>query len=205
MPAGLATHGYSEDVWLRDLRYFLGTYRQSNPQDFIGWTSTFDAGALAAQLDEKVVQPAREAGALFSKYPKLSRLFTALSPQDMTRDPVFSFNPSLADVSRDHTAKLVIECNMFTEVQNAARTLTTEQGWVFHLNNASATPDLAVGPGALRIETLPEEGAPNVLTDNANFIAKQVASAAGCTCSAVDPLALGLVGLLLTLRRRRAN
>ena len=160
---------------------------------------SIDAPALAAQIQEKVIVPAREAGALFRKYPSLTRLYTTLSPEDMTRDPVFSFNPSLPAVPRDHTANLRVDCGLGGNVASSPAQLTTEQGWVFSLENRSVTLDVK-GPGALRIETLAEEGAPTVLTDNAKLIASKV----GCGCNAVDPLlAWGLLALLV--RRRRES
>lgn len=186
----------TEDSWLRS----FDTYRAQRPQDFARWTMNFDPGALAAQIDEKVVRPALEAGALFKKYPTLTRLYTTLSPEDMTRDPVFSFNPSLPDVSRDHTAQLRIDCGLGGDPSSSPATLTTEQGWVFQLENSSATPALAAVPSAFRVETLGEEGGPTVLIDNG----KKIAAATGCGCASVDPLALVGALALLGFRRRRA-
>ncbi len=188
----------TDDIWLQDLGNYLGSYRESHAEEFVGWESTFDAEALSAQLKEKVVVPTLEAGALFSKYPKMTRLYTALSPEDMTRDPVFSFNPTLPDVARDHTATLTISCNIFTSYSNAPRTLTTEQGWSRTIN---ATPlDPNKGPSSFRIETLSEEGAPKVLTDNSKLIDP---NPAGCGCSSLDPIGMGLLALLATLLRKR--
>ncbi len=199
MPAGL---NVSEDNFLQNLRFFLGSYRTDHPEQFVGWNPAFDAPALAAQINEKVVQPALEAGGLFRKFPTLTRLYTTLSPEDMTRDPVFSFNPSLPDVSRDHTANLVIQCGLFGDSSTSPATLTTEQGWNFQLSNASTSPQLSGVPAALRIETLSEEGAPQVLTDNKVAIG---AKAAGCSCTVVEPFGLGLVALVAVLRRRRQS
>jgi uncharacterized protein (TIGR03382 family) len=191
----------SEDTWLQELRYFLTTYRDQNPSDFVGYAPVFDGPALAAQLDEKVVKPALAAGKLFRAFPKLSRLYTALSPQDMTRDPVFSFNADLPDVSRDHTATLTVECNAFTDFAHASRSLVTEQGW--QVPSSGAAPDLSKGPGALRIETLPEEGKAQVLTDNSALISSLTR---GCGCTTVEPSSVvGLLALLAVLRRRRAS
>ena len=39
-----------------------------------------------------------------SKY--LTRLLTIVSPEEMTKDPIFAFNPDLPDVSNQHTAKI---------------------------------------------------------------------------------------------------
>lgn len=200
LPPGLKAQGTSEDSWLQSMRFFLETDRVNNPSRYVGWTPTFDPAALAAQLDEKVVRPALEAGQLFRNFPKMTRLYTTLSPEDMNRDPVFSFNPSLPDVSRDHTAQMVVNCGLFTNSSDAPATLTTEQGFTFSLKNSSTGPTLPPSsPNALRIETLGEEGAPTILTDNtASFSAKT-----GGSCSVGDPLSLGLIGLVGLLARRR--
>jgi hypothetical protein len=203
LPVPAALQGQTtEDNWLNNLESFRSRY----PNDFATWTQNFDPGALTAQLEEKVVLPVREAGALFRKYPTLTRLYTTLSPEDMNRDPVFSWNPSLPEVSRDHTATLRVDCGLFGNISTSPATLTTEQGWVFQLpNRGGSNPSTAVsttGPGALRIETLAEEGAPTVIIDNG----KKIAAANGCGCSSVDPLAVvGALGLFLARRRRAAR
>ncbi|MDP1829596.1 MAG: DUF2330 domain-containing protein [Archangium sp.] len=196
LPAGLTN--VTEDQFLSRLRFWLGTWRAQHPEQFVGWSPTFDAPTLAAQLEEKIVVPARAAGALFRSFPYLTRLYTTLSPEDMTSDPVFSFNAGLPEIARDHRATLRIDCGLGGSVTTSPATLTTEQGWVFNLPNASAGPDLDRGPGALRVETLAEEGTPLVLVDNGKVIAGKVG---GCGCSSVEPLLA--FGLLALLRRRR--
>lgn len=183
-----------EDNFYESIRYYLGTYRQQHPEQFFKWEPAFDAAALAAQLDEVVVKPSKEAGALFRKHPTLTRLYTTLSPQDMTRDPVFSFNPALPAVSRDHTATLHTECSPFGDTT----TFTTEQGFVTTTAPADRDPKQ---PAALRIEVLPEEGAPQVLTDNTLVIDPHRAGCGGCT--SVEPFTLGALAALVGLLRRR--
>ena len=39
---------------------------------------------------------------LLARYPYLTRVFTRISPEEMTVDPVFKFNPSLPDISNVH-------------------------------------------------------------------------------------------------------
>jgi uncharacterized protein (TIGR03382 family) len=193
----------SEDEFLRNLSTYLSQeYRDAHPADFLGWQLSFDSGALAAQLDEKVVKPTLEAGALFNDFPTLTRLYTTLSPEDMTRDPVFSYNPGLPEVSRDHTATLRLECGLLSgNAQTAAATLITEQGWVFHLDNQNASRNLNLGPAALRIETLREEGAPEVLVDNASLVGQKTG---GCAAGGLELLSgLGLLSVAGLLRRRR--
>jgi hypothetical protein len=195
----------TEDQFLAELRYYLGDYRARNPGLFVGYQTNFVPAALAGEIFEKVVKPAREAGALFRQYPTLTRLYTTLSPQDMTRDPVFSYNPSLPEVSRDHTATYEVNCGVAGSQFSSPGRLITEQGWSIKFpNGRNSAPErsLAQGPAALRVETLAEEGAPIVDLDNTVPI-RQVQGCGGC--SAVDPLGLGLLAMAAFLRRRRAS
>ena len=201
-PASLSPET-TEDEFLRRLQFYLGEYRAQHPEKFVGYQTSFDPSALAAQIKEKIVDPALSAGALFRQHTRLTRLYTTLSPEDMNRDPVFSFNPSLADVSRDHTAQLRIDCGLGGDISTSPATLTTEQGWSFSLPNRSTAPDVSKGPGALRVETLGEEGSPLVILDNG----KNIAAAVGCGgCSSVDPsIAFGLLALIVARRRRQRS
>ena len=198
-PEGL-TSVTTEDNFLRQLRYYLGDYKTQHPAAFAGWNANFDPSALAAQIEEKIVTPAKNAGALFRQHPYLTRLYTTLSPEDMTRDPVFSFNPSLPEVSRDHTATLRIDCGLGGDISTSPATLTTEQGWVSQLPNRNASAP-GKGPSALRIETLAEEGNPLVILDNGKTIAGKM----GCGCSSVDPLFGAGLALLVARRRRQRS
>jgi hypothetical protein len=40
--------------------------------------------------------------ALLRQYPYLTRVYTVISPEEMTVDPVFKFNPALPDISNQH-------------------------------------------------------------------------------------------------------
>lgn len=193
----------TEDEFLRRLTYYLGEYRTNNPALFIGYQLAFNPSALAGEIFEKIVKPVREAGALLRAYPTLTRLYTALSPQDMTRDPVFSYNPSLPEVSRDHNATYEVNCGVAGNTFTSPGRLITEQGWsIKYPEGQSASPEraLATGPSALRVETLAEEGSPVVELDNSMPIAKLASS-----CSVVDPASLSLLALVAILRRRRAS
>ena len=55
----------------------------------------FDPGAFADDLNTVIVEPLRVTQALFGDFPYLTRLYTTLSAEEMTVDPMFSFNPDL--------------------------------------------------------------------------------------------------------------
>jgi MYXO-CTERM domain-containing protein len=63
-----------------------------------------DLAALEQSLRDTVIKPLMDAGALLEKHSKVTRLYTTMSAEEMTKDPTFEFNPDLGDVSNDHTA-----------------------------------------------------------------------------------------------------
>ena len=142
-----------------------------------------------------------EANALFAQHPKLTRLITTLSPEDMTEDPVFSFNPALPDVIPVHAGKIVMNCGD-SDVETA-------QGFKIQ-NVSSSLQGLQDLPAALRIETLSEEGQAIVVTDNTDAITTELRPAVTANmntnpktgCSTVDPMTLGFGAALILMRMR---
>ena len=203
-PTALAALGVDENGFLTNLDYYLGDYRTQHPQDFVGYTLAFDATTLADQIFTQYVTPMLEANALFTQYPTLTRLFTTLSPEEMTSDPVFSFNPDLPEVKREHTASLVMDCG--------SSHLVTEQGWIVNdVTSTSPPPAFAGMPAALRLEVLGEEGPATLVSDNTGGIHERFTNASDpppaatpkTGCTVVDPMSLGLLVLMASLRRRR--
>jgi hypothetical protein len=202
----------------QSLSYYLGSYRQQNPDQFVGWQENFQPAQMAADLQERVVKPTLAAGALFDQHPYLTRMYTTLSPEDMNKDPVFSYNPGLRDWPNVHNGILTFHCGFFGDrgVANTAATLRTEAGWVVDypsgtgLSNGVFTPP--GGPSSQRIEILREQGSPDVLTDNTSKISNALG---GGGCGVVvggraSRPAIGLAGLIcfaafVLLRRRRAG
>lgn len=197
VPAALAAKGVDANTWVNQLDYYLGDYRTANPGDFTGYSATLDAPALAHDLFTQYVTPTREAFALFDEFPTLTRLYTTLSPEDMTVDPVFAFNASLPDVSRTHLAVQDFGC--------AETEVTTEQGWM-----VKPSTKLDGLPATVSIATVPEEGLPNILTNNVAKIrarvpladtSKLAALQQGCS-TAIDPLSIVSFAALIAFTRR---
>jgi hypothetical protein len=201
IPKSVSDSGVDADGWFANFAQLDQNARQTNPADFMDYPA-FDARQLAREVFAEYVAPVREANELFRTFPTLTRLFTTLSPADMTRDPVFSFNASLPDVPRVRTATQVFNCET-----NDTRLVTPSGLSRPPVFTASQQPTPGEGPGALRIETLAEEGAPLVDVDNAEAVRTRFPEPAmpqgGCT-SVPDPLTLALFGLVARLRRRRA-
>lgn len=200
LPPGFPARGISEDAYLADITFYLGEHRRSFPEDFIGWQTAFDPPALARAIYREHVTPLVEANALFWKYPKLTRFFTTLSPEDMTKDPVFSFNASLPDVPLLRSAVLQANCSA-----PSRPTLVTAQGWRRTATGSSPTP--GTGPAARRIEVLSEEGPPTVSIDNDLAIDRQFDNVTPPPggCSTVDTSSVVLLWPLLVLRLRRRS
>lgn len=69
-----------------------------------------DLETLFQAVDDDVLQPVRDAADLFKEHPYVTRLYTTMSAEEMTLDPVFDFNPDLEDVSNTHTAERQLTC-----------------------------------------------------------------------------------------------
>ena len=64
----------------------------------------FDPVAFAKDLQAKVVAPLVTVQGHLDSSKYLTRLYTTLSADEMDKDPIFAFNPTLPDVSNVHTA-----------------------------------------------------------------------------------------------------
>lgn len=90
-------------------------------------SSSFDASALALELEEKVLKPARDAQAFVDGFPYLTRMYARLSPSSMTKDSFFAFKPELPDVDNVHVATAVPIC---ADGSPSGLTITTKGGTI---------------------------------------------------------------------------
>ncbi len=65
----------------------------------------FDNVAFAKDVQDLIVAPLADIQKAFGDLPYLTRLFTTVSPEEMNKDPIFSFNPDLPDVDAQHHAQ----------------------------------------------------------------------------------------------------
>lgn len=208
-PARLESEGVLEEDFYRNVGYWLGYFRDQRPELFEGYAPEFEPEALVDELWERIVVPTLDAGALFRHHSKMTRMLTTLSPEEMTRDPVFSFNPDLPDVSQEHQATFTYQCGGFQDGPgNTPGVLELADGrriYVMQPDTYSGrAPERA--PYSRRIETLREEGPAVVEIDNEDLM--PLDSSGGCTCAAprTHPslgLLLGMVGVALFGYRRR--
>lgn len=130
----------------------------------------FDAVAFANELEMSIVAPLRNAQALFDATPYLTRLFTTLSAEEMTRDPVFAYNPDMPEVNNVRTATVsAVECND-ENPEESLLTITLSDGRTIQTSFSQAFGDdednfSDTAPAAAVIEETSESGAPEVVRD----------------------------------------
>ncbi|MEZ4234834.1 MAG: DUF2330 domain-containing protein [Myxococcota bacterium] len=174
--------------------------------------ATFDPAAAAADLEARIVEPLRRAQARLDQHPYVTRLQTAVSPHEMTVDPMFGFNPDLPPVSNVHRAVVSRRC-VGSEEREHPRTLevtglpalqlppidqmtTSDAQWV----------DERVVHTAVVVEQLSESGPGEVMADFSGEILwgrTWTAPGCGCTTGGASPAALLLLLPLAWTRRRR--
>jgi len=75
---------------------FYGCPECFEPQiDAAAW----DGDAFADLLEERIILPGQHANMLLDSYPTLTRMYTTISPGEMTADPFFHENPDLPEVN----------------------------------------------------------------------------------------------------------
>ncbi len=159
MPQAVRDRGISEAQFYNSLSTFQ-TDLAKQP---------FDGPGFMKELSDRIVTPLQEAQAMIDGQPTLTRLFTTVSPDEMTRDPLFDFNPDLKPVSNIHTAQGTGTCGTDGRVSNA--TLTFEGGEKVTIAESflpyqpPVTLAFAQGqPAAARVQLIGPTGAPINIT-----------------------------------------
>ena len=67
-------------------------------EDMIDVATWAEGAAFAAAMEERVVAPGLHARDLLVEFPTLTRMYTTISPAEMTADPFFWANSALPDV-----------------------------------------------------------------------------------------------------------
>lgn len=161
MPAELAAEGITEPMFYNNIRGYL-----DRMGDFV-----FDPAALTHDLDVRIVTPLKDAQALIDARPYFSRLYTTVSPEEMTRDPIFGENPDLPDVSNIHTATATPTCGTDRNAPPESVLIKLEDGreilvrGPFQMTWPEVTyPDPVPNePAASRIELIGTSGQPTLV------------------------------------------
>lgn len=231
LPPALAAQGVSETNYYQSLSTYWPQVIAADPTA----GATFDPVATADDLEQTVFAPLRTVAAPFTGERKLTRLATFISPEEMTKDPLFVTNRDLPDVSPVYKLTGTVLCDGDHDVCHAPIDLSINGS----VDVVYAVPPSAIppncNPGMLPyergdIEQLPAsttgytraaDGADALTMDNRpaiaealgrhNLAARAVGRGASEGCALPGharpamPLITALVWLTLRARRRRAD
>jgi MYXO-CTERM domain-containing protein len=127
---------------------------------------------LVAAVETRIVEPGLHAQALLTQHPYLTRMYTTLSPHEMTADPFFMPNPDLPDV--DHT----LDIGTLDNECGGSQAMSLPGGRVVDLASFNLWPDIAPEqmPWVERIEDFTDRGAPIIVVDNGPVIDELLAA-----------------------------
>ncbi len=173
--------------------------------------SAWDSEAFADELEARVIGPGEHALDLLASHPYLTRLYTTLSPQEMTLDPIFHQTSDLPDVDNNYQATMVFTCEgpNYVEFDDGTRVAVT--------GGQGAPRDQ---PAAQRVLEVPLQGAAMTIVDLTEEVDTQREAwnveagldgdGEGCNCRARKHAGSGMawsmlmVGMGLWARRRRS-
>jgi MYXO-CTERM domain-containing protein len=179
--------------------------------DLEAWSAQGFADALA----ERIVEPGAHAVELLQDNPYLTRMYTTISPHEMTEDPMFHQNPDLPEVENVRNATQRTLCDgssVWTLPDGREVFVPAGQPW------PSFDDEM---PWEAEVQETPEMGAPMLLVDNNELIDTQLAAwnaqhgwdgsgdvgggadessgGGGCGCDVSDPARGGWWALAFTL------
>lgn len=125
---------------------------------------TLDRAEFLAAIQVHVLDPIEDAADLFRTFDKVTRFYTTMSAEEMTKDPIFEFNPDLDDLSNQHTATREVTCegpsgDWKVTLPDGRKVYGTGNSWPYSLDDT----DMAVNLRVLQYST---SGTPEVVTDN---------------------------------------
>jgi hypothetical protein len=131
-----------------------------------------DESGFRQSLYENVVKPMFDTEDLVQSRPYVTRLYTTMSADEMTMDPLFDLNGELGDVDNQHTADRVINC------EDDSFRVELASGDIVFGSEAGVWPVLEDQPAARRIMQLTTQGNGELVQDNRDTIRGILMSAA---------------------------
>ncbi|MCA9648406.1 MAG: DUF2330 domain-containing protein [Myxococcales bacterium] len=176
----------------------------------------WDAAGFADAMGERIVAPGQHAQELLQRYSYVTRMYTTISPHEMTEDPIFHAREDLDEVTNIRQGSRRIRCS-------GDSIFTLPDGREVFLPNGASWPEFPEEmPWEEEVSEVPLSGAPvvlsnrtaeiNALLDAYNEAAGLNQGCEGCTVESEGSRgwALGLVALMLgagvgARRRRRRS
>lgn len=169
LPQSLAAQGVTEQQFYNSPESYEAEYSKI----------PFSSDAFLAAVDETILDPLKAAQGWFDTFPYLTRMFTTVSPEEMTRDPLFAFHDELGDVPNVRTAEAVAQC---AEDGTMTVTITLPDGTSYSVDwqgwgpvDNGPTVDESV-PAAGAIELYGNDGLPRAVPhDFTQYVDQQLA------------------------------
>jgi uncharacterized protein (TIGR03382 family) len=131
----------------------------------------FNTTQYLTNLYELVIRPMMDTQALIESRPYITRLYTTMSADEMTLDPVFDFNRDLPTVSNVHVADRVVDCNGGSPLGNGAWTVDLPQGVTVRGDMFGVWPiEIDSMPAALKILQFGTTGLGRVIEDRTETV-----------------------------------
>lgn len=129
----------------------------------------WDGAAFAMALGERIIDPGQHAVQILDSWPYLTRMYTTISPAEMTTDPFFHINPDLDDVDLTNeiaTRRLLCDGGNLWTLPNGDEVYVPGGGWPAFDGEM---------PWEEEIAEIASAGAPLVLVDRSAEIDVQLA------------------------------
>jgi MYXO-CTERM domain-containing protein len=121
----------------------------------------WDGAKFGQTFIERIIQPGKHAQDLLGAWPYLTRLYTTISPAEMTEDPDFEVHAGLDPVTNIQTGSRELDCN------GTALGIRVPDGRPVALDANGAWPGWTDSmPWVERVEEFPAGSAPVSLVDN---------------------------------------
>ncbi|MDZ4696963.1 MAG: DUF2330 domain-containing protein [Deltaproteobacteria bacterium] len=118
-------------------------------------TIKFDHAAVVEEVQSQLIEPLKREQTLLTGKSYLTRLFSTVSPDEMTRDPLFDFSRMLPPVSNNFVAQAKPYCGSKGDT-NYIITLPTGESYLADSSGVA----LADGPDAEHISLVGKNGVP---------------------------------------------
>jgi len=138
---------------------------------------SFVTARYLAELEKTVIEPVKRVQTLIDAHPEITRMYTTLSADEMTLDPLFTFNPDLPAVNNQHSADRIVECNPNVYFSQAPWRIELPQGGVIRgISSQTGTWPAELGklPPNRVIVRAAASGEGKVLEDNSGEIDAQL-------------------------------
>ncbi|MBV1862410.1 MAG: hypothetical protein KUG77_28575, partial [Nannocystaceae bacterium] len=148
-----------EGIEARD--FYLDPEQFANLIDLDRWAN---GEVFAQRLTERVIEPGQNAVDLLATHDYLTRMYTTISPSEMTVDPMFHANPDLGEVENIRTATSRLLCN-------GDNLWTLPDGREVYLPGGESWPNIGGEEfWEEEVDEMPAAGAPMMLVNNTEQI-----------------------------------